>query len=179
MYGSSIWTTSAPAAEKIVDLFVDGGGVVKCQLFLCLVGVVLRLLGHREGAGHGHLDRAVGVGQQEGKIPQLHRVLAPDLSHDAGHRVRMATAVERGARVLDVDALERGREAVGVALAAGLAIRDDVEPGPLLVTDGQDGGIVLGLLKPFRRHSPQLQGPDAGRETPASLARSMSQSGWA
>ena len=40
-------------------------------------------------------------------------------------------------------AVERGGEAVGIALAPLLAIGDDVEAGALLVADGQQRGVVL------------------------------------
>jgi hypothetical protein len=47
------------------------------------VVVVLRLLRHREGARHGHLDRPVRVDTQEADVLDLHRVLAPDGPDDA------------------------------------------------------------------------------------------------
>ena len=81
----------------------------------------------------------------------------------------MTTAVERGAGVVDVDALKRGGEAVGVALAAYLAVGNDVEPGALLVADGEDGGVVLRLLEPFRRNAPELPGTHPWREALAQL----------
>ena len=56
-------------------------------------------------------------------------MLAPHLAGDARHRIGMAGAVERRAGIVDVDAFERGREAVGIAFAPHLAVGDDVEPG--------------------------------------------------
>ena len=61
MYGSSICTMSAPAANRSLDLLVDGGGVGQRQLVLVVVVVVLRLLRHRERARHGDLDRCGSV----------------------------------------------------------------------------------------------------------------------
>ena len=81
----------------------------------------------------------------------------------------MAAAVERGAGIVDVDAVERGGEAVRIALAAHLAVGDDVEPGALLLADGENGGVVLRLLEPFRRDAPQLLRPHARREAAGEL----------
>jgi hypothetical protein len=55
----------------------------------------------------------------------------------------MAGPVERGARVVEIDAFERGREAIRVALAPDLPIGDDIEPRVLLGPDGQQGRVVL------------------------------------
>jgi hypothetical protein len=66
----------------------------------------------------------------------------------------MAAAVKRGSRVVDVDAGERGREPVRVALAALLAVGDDVEPRPLLVSDRDQRGVILGLLQVLRVDPP-------------------------
>jgi hypothetical protein len=68
------------------------------------------------------------VGPQKLDVTDLHRMLASDLADDPRHRIRMAGTVEGGAGVVDVDALERGGEAVRVALAAHLAVGDNVEP---------------------------------------------------
>ena len=59
----------------------------------------------------------------------------------------MARAVERGSRVVEVDAVERGREAVRVALAPDLAVADDIEAGLLLGADRDDRRVVLGLVE--------------------------------
>src|SRR5215211_9319567 len=75
----------------------------------------------------------------------------------AWHWVGMPAAIQRRAGVLDVDALERGREAVRVALAAHLAVGDDVQPGALLVGDRQPRRVVLGLLEIGRIDAPQLE----------------------
>src|SRR2546427_360625 len=57
----------------------------------------------------------------------------------------MARAVERGAGMVDIDAFERGGEAVGIAFAPDLAVGDDVEAGALLRPDGEQRGVVLRL----------------------------------
>ena len=81
----------------------------------------------------------------------------------------MAAAVERRAGIVDVDAFERGGEAVGIAFAPHLAVGDDVEPGALLVADGEQRGVVLRLLEQFRRNAPQLLGAHARRKAAGEL----------
>ena len=73
----------------------------------------------------------------------------------------LAGAVDRRARIVDVDAVKRGGEAVGIAFAALLAVGDDVEPGALLVADGKDGGIVLRRFELVRRDQPEIAGAHA------------------
>ena len=138
----------------------------------------LRLLRHRERAGHGHLHLAVGVPAQEMQVLDLDRVAAPDRTNDPRNGVRVAAAVERRARVVDVDAVERGREAVRVAFSADLAVGDDVEARRFLGSDREHGRIVLRLGEQLLRDTPQLARPHPRRETaPARRARSMSHSG--
>ena len=81
----------------------------------------------------------------------------------------MAGAVERGAGIVDVDALERGREAVGIAFAPHLAVGDDVEAGALLRADRQEGRVVLRGFEEFRRDAPQLLRAHARREAAREL----------
>ena len=131
------------------------------------------------GPGHRHLDRAVGVGAQEFHVGDLDRMLAPHLAGDARHRIGVTGAVERGAGIVDVDAFERGGEAVGIALAAHLAVGDDVEAGALLVADRNARGVVLRLIEPFGRHRHSSRARTRGGNRPASFLRSISQSGWA
>ena len=64
---------------------------------------------------------------------------------------------------------ERGGEAVGVALAPHLAVGDDVEPGALLVADGEQRGVVLRLVEPLRVDAPQLARAHARREAGGEL----------
>ena len=150
--------------EEVLDLLVHRRGVAERHLLGARVEVVLRLLRHRERTGHGHLHRPVGVRPEDLEVAELHRMPPPDRADDPRHRVRVTAAVERGPRVVDVDAVQRGGEAVGVALPAHLAVGEDVEPGPFLVADGEDGGVVLGLLQPLRGDPPQLAGPHPRRE---------------
>ena len=96
------------------------------------------------------------VRAQELHVVDLDRVLAPDRTDDARHRVRAAGATERGAGVVEVDAFQRGGEAIGVALAPDLAVGDDVEAGLLLRLDRQDRGVVLRLGQKRLGDAPQL-----------------------
>ena len=76
----------------------------------------------------------------------------------------MAGAVERRAGIVDVDAFERGREAVGVAFAPHFAVGDDVESGALLVVDREQRRVVLRLREVLRRDGPQFLGAHARRK---------------
>jgi hypothetical protein len=68
----------------------------------------------------------------------------------------MTGAVERGAGIVDIDAFERGGEAIRIALAPPLPVGDDIETGALLVEDGDPGRVVLRLVEQFGRDPPQL-----------------------
>ena len=104
-------------------------------------------------------------------------MLAADRTDDARDRIGMARAVEGRARVVDVDAVERGRESVRVALAAHLAVGDDVEAGALLIPDGQQRRVVLRLLQELGRNSPQLVRPSS-RWEPAGEPDAVDQPVW-
>ncbi len=82
------------------------------------------------------------------------------------------------AGIVDVDAVERGGEAVGIALAPLLAVGDDVEAGALLVADGEQRGVVLRALRAARaRPATGRARAPAAASASARLARSISQSG--
>ena len=101
---------------------------------------------------------------------------AADRADDARHRVRVAGAVERRARVVEVDAVERGGEAVRVALAPDLAVGDDVEPGVLLGADREQGRVVLRLARATARRPARApaRARAAGSGRRASRGRSAS-----
>ena len=142
--------------EQILDLGVDGGGVIHRHRFLVSVVVVLRLLAHGERAGHRRLDAAVGIGAQHFQVAHLDRARAPDRADHARHRHGLPGAVDGRAGIFDVDAVERGGEAVGIAFAALLAVGDDVEAGALLIADREDRGVVLRRFKLVRRDQPEI-----------------------
>ena len=150
--------------EQVADLLVHCFRVPEGQGLLGPVVVVLCLLRHGERPRHGDLDGPGGVRPQELQVGHLDRVLAPDRADDAGHRVRVAAAVQRRSRVVDVHSVKRRRETVGVALPADLAVGDDVEAGVLLGADGQQGGVSLRLLEELRCDAPQLTRAHSGRE---------------
>ena len=68
----------------------------------------------------------------------------------------MAGTIERGARVVDIDTFERRGETVGVTLAPHLAVGNDIEAGAFLITDGEDGGVVLRRFELVRSDQPQI-----------------------
>jgi hypothetical protein len=77
----------------------------------------------------------------------------------------MTRPVERGSRVVDVDALKRRHEPVRIALTALLAVCDDVQACTLLVADGEQRGVVLRLVEKFRSDMPQFPGAHPRRKT--------------
>jgi len=81
----------------------------------------------------------------------------------------MTGAVERSARIIDVDAFECSGEPVRIAFAALFAVGDDVEAGAFLVADGDERGIVLRLVQPIRPHPPKLFCPHPGWKAPGQL----------
>src|SRR5580700_6724163 len=94
---------------------------------------------------------------------------APHLADDARYWIGMAGAVERGAGIVDIDAFERGGEAIRIALAPHLAVGDDIKTGALLVADGDPGCVVLRLVEQFGRDPPQLLGAYPRREPAGEL----------
>ena len=106
---------------------------------------------------------------QEFEVLDFDRMLAADLADDARHRIGVARAVERNAGIVDVDAFERGREAVRIALAADFAVGDDVEPSLLLRLDREDRRVVLRLGEVRLGDAPKLLRPHARREAPGEL----------
>ena len=157
-------------AEQVLDLGIDGRRVVHGELLVVAVEVVLALHRHGERARHRDLDRAVGMGAQELDVAHLDRMLAPDLADDARHGGDAAAAGRNLAGILQVDAVERGGEPVGVAFPPLLAVGDDVEAGALLVADGEHGGVVLRLLEQVGLDPPQIVEPhprhDLGQPLP-------------
>ena len=159
-----------PCVEQVADLLVHGRRVRQRSARVIGIMLVLRLLGHRERPGHGHLDGPIRVAAQEAHVLDLHGVPPADRADDPRHRVGVTAPVERRPRVVDVDPGERGGEPVGVALTPHLAVGDDVQPGVLLGPDRQQRRVILGLLQIRLVDSPQLTRPDAWREPSRQLA---------
>jgi len=142
--------------EQILDLGVDRRRIVERQPLIVAIEIVLTLRRHGERPGHRHLDRPVGVGAQEFHVADLDRMLAPDRPHHPGHGRKPAGTVGSLAGIVEIDARERGGEAVGIALAALLAVGDDVEPGALLIADGEQRGVVLRAVELVRINAPEV-----------------------
>ena len=106
---------------------------------------------------------------EERQVSDFDGVAPSDLADDARHGVRVAGSIERRAGVVEIDAFERGREAVRVALAPNLAVGDDVEAGVLLRADREQSRVVLRLLEKRFSDAPELLRADAGREAPREL----------
>jgi len=66
--------------------------------------------------------------------------------------------------MVEVDALERGRESIGVALPPHFPVGDHVDAGPLHVLDGEPCRVVLGLLEERLRYLPELTRSHARRQ---------------
>jgi hypothetical protein len=94
-------------------------------------------------------------------VLDFHGTHAPDGSDDPRHGRRPARSPESHAVILDVHALERGREAVGIALAANLAVGDDVEPRLFLRANRHQRRIALRLFEIRLRDAPDVLRADA------------------
>ncbi len=115
------------------------------------------------------------------------------LADHARHRRGAPACGANLARMLGVDALQREGETVGVALAADLAVGDDVDAGAFHVADREDRGVVLRLLPAIRRGMRQMscacdarhavrvpawRGPPASRAADSCRPRWWAADGW-
>jgi hypothetical protein len=73
------------------------------------------------------------------------------------------------ARIVQIEPVQRRREAIGVALAPHLSVREDVESGQFHVTNRQQRGIVLRLLQPLFIDPPQVARANSRRHLLAKL----------
>ena len=142
---------------EVVQLLVDGLGVREREVPRLGVVVVLGLLRHRERPRDGDLDPPVGDRAQQLDVADLHRARPADRPHHARDRVRVARAVERDARVVEVDAVEGRRKAVRVALPPHLPVGDDVDARELHVLHGEPRRVVLRFLEVLLRDPPELE----------------------
>ena len=164
--------------EKVLDLRVNGGGVVKRAFLLTLVEIVLRLLRHGERARDCDLYHAICVGAQKSDIIGLDRILAADLPGDARNRIGVTGAIECGTRIVDVYPLKSCCKTIGVAFATHLAVGDNVEPGPFLIMDRTSVASFCARLRDsggIRQSSVVRTEEESARQ----FLRSISQSGWA
>jgi len=127
---------------QIADFGVDRGGVIHDQLFLVLVELILGLARHRERAGQGDLDFAVGVGAQEFDVMHLDRPQSADRPDNTRHDDGAAGAPHDLRRVVEIDPRQGGGKAIRIAFAANCAIGDHHgrrERGPAIEA-GKAGG---------------------------------------
>ena len=157
--------TSAPALLQIVRFLVDRPGIGHQQRAAIAIVLVLGKPHHGEGARHGDLDRPTGDGAQMLDVAHLDRLGAADLANDARDDLAGLVAAFDFGRIVDVDSVERRREAVEVAFAPDLAVRNDVEAGRLLRAHRLFGGVVLRFLEKRLGHAPDRLEPDARRLT--------------
>ena len=144
-------------------LLVDG--VCEChrQCFEVLVVLVLHLLGHRERAGQRDLDALCSVGAQELDVAHLDRPRPADrASYPRYGRGAAGAGRLQHRRCVLVDAIERGREMVGIAFAPHLPIGNNIDAGPLHVANSEQGGVVLRLGQLRLGDTPQLLAAHAG-----------------
>jgi hypothetical protein len=128
----------------------------------------------------------VRVGTQPLDIAHLDRLPPLDRAGHARHRNRPARTAHGDAGVVDIDAIERGSEMVGIALAALLAVGDDIDAGPLLIANGEQGGVVLGDLQLVGCDKPEIAHPHARHllrqpcpiDEPLGLRIGADQTGW-
>jgi hypothetical protein len=149
---------------EIAELFVHRFGIPERQRSRVTVMVVLRLLSHRERPGHRDLDPPVRDRAQKFDVSHLDRPGAVNRAHHAWDGIRVTCPIERDARRVEVDTVERRGEPVRVALAAHLSVGDDVDSCTLHVGDGEPGRVVLGLLEMRIRDAPELASPHPRRQ---------------
>ena len=149
--GSSNWMTSTPSFSSAARLLVQQVGEGQRHLHLVAVVAVGDGVGDRHGTGQGELELSLRVCAGE---PRLHRVHAAPEAHRPHHlRHHRLIAVGADAHlhlVGEVDALDPLQEAVHEMLARLLAVADDVDAGILLLLDGKQRGVALGLHRARR-----------------------------
>jgi hypothetical protein len=124
----------------------------------------LRLLRHGERAWQGDLDGPISVPLEKSDERGLHGLAAPDLADHARHRHGLSRPVHGCAGIVEVHALQGVGEPVRVAFPPHLAVGDDVHAGAMLILQGDDRGVVLGLFEGKGVHLPQGVEQDSGRQ---------------
>ena len=107
---------------------------------------------------------AIGIGPQKRNVANLYRTAPSDLPTTRGTGFGLTAAVQSDSGIINIDAIERCCEAVGVAFSPHFAVGNDIEPRPFLVADGKKGRVVLSLFQPFRRNAPQFLGSNPWRK---------------
>ena len=116
------------------------------------------------------LTLRVGVALQELQVLDLdRRACAGSCPTMRGTGLGCPERSSADAGIVDVDALERGGETIGIALAANLAVGDDVEAGVLLRLDRHDRRVVLRLGQEGLGDPPEFARAHARRKSPGEL----------
>jgi hypothetical protein len=97
---------------EVPQLLVDGFRVRECEAPFVGIVVVLGLVGHRERARNGDLDPPGGERAEKLDVAHLDRPCAADRADDSRDGVLVAGAIEGDTGLVQVDAVERGRESV-------------------------------------------------------------------
>ena len=83
---------------------------------------------------------------QKSHVPHLDRVAPPDPADNTRHGIWVSTAIQGRAGIVDINAVQRRRKAVRVALTTHFAVSNDVEARALLVPNCEERRIILSLL---------------------------------
>ena len=103
----------------------------------------------------------VGVGAQELDVARFYRAPSSDLTDDAWNGAGLSRAVKACAWIFNVDAFERRRKTVGIALPAHFAVGQDIDARNFLVSDSEERRVVLRLLQPLVANPPEFPRADA------------------
>ena len=110
---------------------------------MCVIGRV----GHRHGAGQGHLHRPAGFPLQELQVFHHDGPGAPDGGHAAAHHGLAAAVANPFFRQgLVVKALHVHGDVGEVGCASLFPVANDIKASSLLVMNRHAHGIVLGLM---------------------------------
>lgn len=128
---------------EFLGFLVEDLGEFPRQLLAALVMAI------EEGVDHGHrarqcpLDRLIGLRAQELGIFDEHRLLARDRADHGRHAGLVAITDLDGFTLLEIHAIQVFDEGGDEVLTRLLAIADDVDPGVLLLLQGDAQGILL------------------------------------
>src|SRR5439155_293474 len=118
-------------------------------------------------------DRPARIRPQELDVPHLHGPRPADRPDHTRNRVLVARAVDCDPGFVEVDAVERCREAVRIALTPHLAVADHVDARLLHVSDRQQRRVVLSLFQEPLVHPPELSRAHARRRAGAAAVSAV------
>jgi hypothetical protein len=88
---------------------------------------------------------------------------------NARHRNRLSTPIKRRPRIVYINTVKPSSKVVGVALAPGLTISDDIETRIELIPNGKHHCIALSLGQISIRHPPQFLRSSPRRKSSSEL----------